>query len=642
MPKLTLAQKIIANHLVEGKLVAGEEIALKIDHTLTQDSTGTMAYLEFESLGVSKVKTELSLSFVDHNMLQNDYRNADDHRYLQDVAAKFGIIFSRPGNGICHQLYLERFARPGRTLLGSDSHTPTAGAMGMIAIGAGGLDVAAAMAGEPFYLEMPKIVGIKLTGRLQAFVSAKDIILQVLKILTVKGGVNKILEYYGPGVETLSVPERGTITNMGAETGATTSIFPSDKNTRVFLEAQHRGMMWEELKADQDAVYDENIEIDLSTLEPLIALPHSPDSVKKVSEVEGIPVDQVCIGSCTNSSLGDLKTVSALLRGKKVHENTSLTVSAGSRQVMENLATTGELEPLIQSGARILENACGPCIGIGQSPPTGAVSLRTFNRNFKGRSGTKDAQVYLVSPETATAAALNGKIVDPRKLGKFPQIIMPEKFILNDAMFIQPSQCTNKEISRGPNIKPLPNFTTLPKKLQGKVLLKTGDNITTDDIIPGGSEIMSLRSNIPQISTHTFCYVDKTFASRAEQNNGGFIVGGENYGQGSSREHAALAPKYLGIKAIIAKSFARIHLANLVNFGILPLTFVDKKDYDNITIDDELEIKVDDLKEHLTVINKTKGTNIAVNLNLSRIEKEQVQAGGKLALIKAKQNSKGQ
>ena len=637
MPKQTLAQKIIAKHLVEGKMVAGQEIALKIDHTLTQDSTGTMAYLEFEAMGISKVKTELSLSFVDHSMLQNDFRNADDHRYLQGVAAKYGIIFSRPGNGICHQLYLERFARPSRTLLGSDSHTPTAGGMGMIAIGAGGLDVAAAMAGEPFYLEMPKIVGIKLTGKLQAFVSAKDVILQVLKILTVKGGVNKILEYCGPGVETLSVPERGTITNMGAETGATTSIFPSDETTKRFLEAQGRSMMWEELRADPDAVYDENIEIDLSTLEPLIALPHSPDNIKKVSEVEGIAVDQVCIGSCTNSSLWDLKIVCALLKGNQVHENTSLTVSAGSRQVMENLATTGELEALIQSGARILENSCGPCIGIGQSPPTGAVSLRTFNRNFKGRSGTQDAQVYLVSPETATAAALNGKIVDPRKLGKFPQISMAERFILSDAMFIQPSQCVNKEIIRGPNIKPLPDFTALPKKLQGKVLLKTGDNITTDDIIPGGAEIMSLRSNIPQISTYTFCHVDKTFASRAEQSGGGFIVGGENYGQGSSREHASLAPKYLGIKAIIAKSFARIHLANLVNFGILPLTFVDKKDYDSIALGDELSIEVDDLKEQLTIINKIKGTNIAVNLNLSETEKEQVQAGGKLALIKAKQ-----
>ncbi|MDR1992917.1 MAG: aconitate hydratase [Nitrososphaerota archaeon] len=634
MSNHTLAQKIIAKHIAEEKMTTNKEIALKIDYTLTQDSTGTMAYLEFEAMGIPKIKTELSLSFVDHNMLQNDYRNADDHRYLQGVAAKYGIIFSRPGNGICHQLYLERFARPGKTLLGSDSHTPTAGGMGMIAIGAGGLDVAAAMAGEPFYMEMPKIVGIKLIGRLQPFVSAKDVILQILKNLTVKGGVNKILEYHGPGVETLSVPERGTITNMGAETGATTSIFPSDKTTKDFLEAQGRGMMWTELRADQDAIYDEHIEINLSELEPLIALPHSPDNVKKVSELEGTSVDQVCIGSCTNSSLRDLKIVSALLRGKKVHENTSLTVSAGSRQVMENLAVTGELEPLIQSGARMLENACGPCIGIGQSPPTGAVALRTFNRNFKGRSGTQDAKVYLVSPETATAAALNGKIVDPRKLGEFPQIVMPEKFILNDSMFIQPSQCSTSEIIRGPNIRPLPDFAPLPKKLQGEVLLKTGDNITTDDIIPGGSEIMSLRSNIPQISTYAFCHVDKTFATRAAQRNGGIIVGGENYGQGSSREHAALAPKYLGIKIIIAKSFARIHLANLINFGILPLTFVDKKDYDEIVLGDILELEIESLNEQLTIINKTKEAKIEVNLNLSEIDKKQIQSGGKLALIK--------
>ncbi len=639
MPK-TLAEKILAKHLVTGEMVTGEEIAIKIDHTLTQDSTGTMAYLEFEAMGVPKVKTFLSVSFVDHNMLQNDFRNADDHRYLQGVAAKYGVIFSRPGNGICHQLFLERFARPGYTLLGSDSHTPTAGGAGMIAIGAGGLDVAAAMAGEPFYLEMPKIVGIKLTGKLQPFVSAKDVILQVLKILTVKGGVNKILEYYGPGVETLSVPERGTITNMGAETGATTSIFPSDEITRAFLAAQGREEMWVELKADEGATYDENIEIDLSTLEPLIALPHSPDAVKKVSEVEGTPVDQVCIGSCTNSSLRDLKIVSALLRGKKVHENTSLTVSAGSRQVMENLAAAGELEPFIHSGARILENACGPCIGIGQAPPTEAVSLRTFNRNFKGRSGTQDAKIFLVSPETAVAAALTGKITDPRKLGEFPEIKMPEKFLLSDAMFLQPSGCASTQVVMGPNIKPLPDFPPLPAKLCGEVLLKTGDNITTDDIIPGGSEIMSLRSNIPQISTYTFCHLDKACAGRALRKCGGFIVGGENYGQGSSREHAALAPKFLGVKAIIAKSFARIHMANLVNFGILPLTFVDKKDYDSIEMGDELEVSVEDLPEQLVVVNKTKGTKINVNLTLSAVEKEQVLAGGKLALIKAKQHKK--
>jgi len=638
MAKHTLAQKIIEKHLVSGKMVAGEEIALKIDHTLTQDSTGTMAYLEFEAMGVPKVKTELSISFVDHNMLQNDFRNADDHRYLQGVAAKYGIVFSRPGNGICHQLYLERFARPGRTLLGSDSHTPTAGGMGMIAIGAGGLDVAAAMAGEPFYLTMPKIVGVKLTGKLQPFVSAKDVILKVLQILTVKGGVNKILEYFGPGVETLSVPERGTITNMGTETGCTTSIFPSDEVTKAFLTAQNRVEMWFELKADPDAKYDETIEIDLSTLEPLIACPHSPDAVKTVAELEGTPVDQVCIGSCTNSSLRDLKIVSALLRGKKVNEHTSLTVSAGSRQVMLNLAAAGEIEPFIQSGARLLENACGPCIGIGQAPNSAAVSLRTFNRNFKGRSGTQDAQIYLVSPETAAAAALTGKITDPRKLGTYPQIEMPDKFLLSDAMFILPSFCVDTEVPMGPNIRPLPDFPPLPKTLNGEVLLKAGDNITTDDIIPGGSQIMSLRSNIPEISSYTFCHVDKTCAARALEKDGGFIVGGENYGQGSSREHAALAPKYLGVKAIVAKSFARIHMANLVNFGILPLTFADKADYDKIELGDVLELAVDDLKEHLILLNKTKCVEIPVNLNITAVEREQLKAGGKLSLIKTKQH----
>ncbi len=638
--KQTLAQKILAKHLIEGNIEAGEEIAIKIDHTLTQDSTGTLAYLEFEAMGVPKVKTELSVSFVDHNMLQNDFRNADDHRYLQSVAAKYGILFSRPGNGICHQLYLERFARPSKTLLGSDSHTPTAGGMGMIAIGAGGLDVAAAMAGEPFYLQMPKVVGIKLTGKLQPFVSAKDAILQILKILTVKGGVNKILEYYGPGVETLSVPERGTITNMGTETGCTTSIFPSDKTTMEFLKSQQRVEQWLELKADDDAEYDETLEIDLSKVEPLIALPHSPDNVRTVAEIEGTPVDQVCIGSCTNSSLRDLKIVSALLKNKRIAVNISLTVSAGSRQAMVNLASMGELEPLIQSGARILENACGPCIGIGQAPTTGAVSLRTFNRNFKGRSGTQDAQVYLVSPETAVAAALTGKITDPRKLGNYPEINIPDRFILSDSMFIQPTQCASSAVIMGPNIKPLPTFAPLPKKLDGEVLLKTGDNISTDDILPGGSEIMSLRSNIPQISTYTFCHVDKTFASRAIQKGGGFIVGGENYGQGSSREHAALAPKYLGVKAIIAKSFARIHLANLVNFGILPLTFANKNDYDCISLGDVLELEVDNFKKTLVAINKTKGTKIQVNLNLNTIEREIVFAGGKLAAIKAKQIKK--
>jgi aconitate hydratase len=637
--KQTVAEKVIAKHLAEGKMVAGQEIALKIDHTLTQDSTGTLAYLEFEAMGIPKVKTELSLSFVDHNMLQNDFRNADDHRYLQGVAAKYGIVFSRPGNGICHQLYLERFAKPGATLLGSDSHTPTAGGMGMIAVGAGGLDVAAAMAGEPFFLEMPSITEIELTGKLLPFVSAKDVILQVLKQLTVKGGVNKILEYTGPGVGTLSVPERGTITNMGTETGCTTSIFPSDEATRAFLRGQGREEQWKALKADEGAEYAETIIIDLSQVEPLIALPHSPDNVKAVSELEGTPVDQVCIGSCTNSSLRDLKIVSALLRGKKVNENINLTVSAGSRQAMQNLAATGELEPLIQSGARILENACGPCIGIGQAPTSAGVSLRTFNRNFKGRSGTQDAQVYLVSPETAVAAALTGKITDPRKLGNYPQITLPQQFVLSDAMFIYPQATASVKVVMGPNIKPLPTFAPILNRLEGEVLLKLGDNISTDDILPGGSEIMSLRSNIPEISKYTFIHIDKTFAARALQKEGGFIVGGENYGQGSSREHAALAPKYLGVKAIIAKSFARIHMANLVNFGILPLTFADKKDYVNITQGDLLSLEVDDLREKLQVKNETKKTVIDVSLNLSDLEKSLVKAGGKLAAVKAKQKN---
>lgn len=632
----SITEKIIEKHLTNGKLKPGEEIGLKIDHTLTQDSTGTMAYLEFEAMGIPQAKTQLSLSFVDHNMLQNDFRNADDHRYLQSVAAKYGIIFSRPGNGICHQLYLERFAQPGLTLLGSDSHTPTAGGMGMIAIGAGGLDVAAAMAGEPFFLEMPTVLGIKLTGALLPFVSAKDVILEVLRKLTVKGGVNKVLEYYGSGVKTLSVPERGTITNMGTETGATTSIFPSDETTRRFLAGQSREEQWSELKADENTKYSESLDIDLTKVEPLLAMPHSPDNVKAVSELEGTPVDQVCIGSCTNSSLRDLKIVSALLKGKKVHNNVSLTVSAGSRQAMENLAVTGELEPLIQSGARILENACGPCIGIGQAPTSEGVSLRTFNRNFKGRSGTQDAKVYLVSPETAVASALTGKITDPRKLGNYPKIKMPEKFVLSDAMFITPTVNPNAKVIMGPNIRPLPQFEQTPTKLKGEVLLKVSDNITTDDILPGGTDIMSLRSNIPEISKYLFCRLDASFAKRAQEKQGGFIIGGENYGQGSSREHAALAPKYLGVKAVIAKSFARIHMANLVNFGILPLTFASKQDYNKIEQGDILESNIEGLEETLCVKNKTRDLKFYVDLKLSEQEKIQIKAGGKLAAVKAK------
>ncbi len=636
-----LSEKIFTNHLAEGKLQPSEQIGLKIDHTLTQDSTGTLAYLEFQAMGVQKVKTKLSLSFVDHNMLQNDFRNADDHRYLQSVAAKYGIVFSRPGNGICHQVYLERFARPGYTLLGSDSHTPTAGGMGMIAIGAGGLDVAAAMAGEPFYLEMPEVVGVRLTGALSPFVSAKDVILAVLQKLTVKGGVNKILEYCGSGVKTLSVPERGTITNMGTETGATTSVFPSDEVTQAFLKGQGREDQWVPLAADDNAAYSEVLDIDLKTVEPMIALPHSPDNVKAVSEVEGTPVDQVCIGSCTNSSLRDLKMVAAMLKGRKISDKVSLTISPGSRQVLENLAASGELIHLIRAGARIIENACGPCIGIGQAPTSGAVSLRTFNRNFKGRSGTQDAKVYLVSPETAVAAALYGKIVDPRKLGEYPSINLPEKFIVSDSMFIfpNPEAMGKTEIVMGPNITPLPAFPPVQGTLRGDVLLKVGDNISTDDILPGGSEIMSLRSNIPEISNYTFCRVDAAFAKRALQKKGGFIVGGENYGQGSSREHAALSPKYLGVKAVIAKSFARIHLANLVNFGIVPLTFADKQDYDGIAQGDTLELDIGNLERTLTVKDTAIGLTFQVELDISDLDKAMIRAGGKLAAIKQKQQS---
>jgi aconitate hydratase len=636
----TLAEKVIAQHIVEGQMESGAQIGLRIDHTLTQDSTGTLAYLEFEAMGIRRVQTKLSLSFVDHNMLQNDFRNADDHRYLQDVAAKYGIVFSRPGNGICHQIHLERFARPGYTLLGSDSHTPTAGGMGMIAIGAGGLDVAAAMAGEPFYLEMPSIMGVKLTGKLTPFASAKDVILEVLKRISVKGGVNKILEYFGAGVKTLGVPERATITNMGTETGATTSIFPSDEVTKAFLNSQGREDQWIPLTADEGAAYSEVLEIDLSKVEPLIALPHSPDNVKTVSDVEGTPVDQVCIGSCTNSSLRDLKTVAALLKGKKVSDKVSLTISSGSRQVLENLAASGDLVDIIRAGARILENGCGPCIGIGQAPQTDAVSIRTFNRNFKGRSGTQSAQVYLASPETAVAAALYGEITDPRKLGYYPKITLPEKLIIEDSMFIFPTKPFKGEVRRGPNIKPLPSFPPVPDRLAGEVLLKTGDNVSTDDILPGGSEVMSLRSNIPEISKHVFRYVASGFAERALAKGGGFIVGGENYGQGSSREHAALAPKSLGVKAVIAKSFARIHLANLVNFGIVPLTFADKQDYTAVAQGDMLEVDLTGLKRYLSVKNPTKGAEFRVELDLSDRDKDLLRAGGKLAAIKAKHAAK--
>ncbi|HEX9261150.1 MAG TPA: aconitate hydratase [Candidatus Bathyarchaeia archaeon] len=633
----SVSEKIMATHVVEGKIEPGEQIGLRIDHTLTQDSTGTLTYLEFEAINVPHVKTKLSLSFVDHNMLQNDFRNADDHRYLQSVAAKNGIVFSRPGNGISHQLYLERFARPGYTLLGSDSHTPNGGGMGMIAIGAGGLDVAAAMAGEPFYLEMPRIIGIKLTGHLQPFVSAKDVILKILQRISVKGGVNKILEYFGPGVKTLTVPERATITNMGTETGATTSVFPSDKITLEFLKLQGRGDQWNELKADDNIEYGETLDLDMRKIEPLIALPHSPDNVKAVSEVEGTPVDQVCIGSCTNSSLHDLRMVASLLKGKKISDRVSLIVSPGSRQVLENLAATKDLGHLIKAGARIIENACGPCIGIGQAPPTEGVSLRTFNRNFKGRSGTQNAKVFLVSPETAAAAAITGEITDPRKLEKYPKIVFPDTLQINDNMFIFPSdKAVAMEIIRGPNIKPLPTFPPLPDILTGEVLLKLGDNVSTDDILPGGSEIMALRSNIPEISKHVFRFVDSTFVERALKSKCGFIVGGENYGQGSSREHAALAPRFLGVKAVIAKSFARIHLANLVNFGIVPLTFTNKQDYDAMVKGDKLILKAKKLPKNMCLNDITQRTEIPVTVDLSDRDKGVVLAGGKLAAIRKK------
>lgn len=633
----SLAEKIISSHMTEDEMCSGNQIGMSIDHTLTQDSTGTLAYLEFESLSLPKVKTKLSLSFVDHNMLQNNFRNADDHKYLQTVAANYGIIFSKPGNGICHQLYLERFALPGFTLLGSDSHTPMAGGIGMIGIGAGGLDVAAAMSGEPFFLEMPSIMGIKLTGKLSPFVSAKDVILTILKRLTVKGGLNKILEYYGPSVRTLSVPERSTITNMGTETGATTSIFPSDKVTKTFLKKQGREKQWQELSSDKNHTYNETIKINLSEIQPQIALPHSPDKVEAVKDLEGLKIDQVCIGSCTNSSLRDLKLVANLLKGKKISDHVSLTISPGSRQVLENLASNGDLLDIIKSGARIIENGCGPCIGIGQAPTTDAVSLRTFNRNFKGRSGTQSAQIYLVSPETAVASAISGEITDPRKLGIYPNIVEPEKIVINDNMFIFPSKNNvSKKVIRGPNIQPLPDFQPLPEFIEGEVLLKTDNNISTDDILPGGSEIMSLRSNIPEISKFVFQYLDSTFSKRALEAGGGFIIGGENYGQGSSREHAALAPKYLGVKAIIAKSFARIHLANLINFGILPLTFINKKDYDRINLGEIIKIDLQTLREKLTLELVDKKIRIQVALNLSNREKEIIKSGGKLPAIRAK------
>jgi aconitate hydratase len=636
---LNLTQKILKAHLVSGELVPGKEIAIKIDQTLTQDATGTMSYLQFEALGLDRVKTELSVSYVDHNMLQTGFENADDHRYLQTVATRYGIIFSRPGNGICHQVHLERFGKPGKTLLGSDSHTPTNGGLGMIAIGAGGLDVALAMGGEPFYTTMPKVVLVKLTGKLQPFVSAKDIILELLRRLTVKGGVNRIFEYGGEGVRSLSVPERSTITNMGAELGATTSVFPSDEKTRQYLKAQGREQDYAPFEADPGATYDETVEIDLNTLEPLIAQPHSPDNVVKVREIKGVPVAQVAIGSCTNSSYKDLMTISSIMTGKTVHPNVSLGFSPGSRQTLEMISQNGVLGNLIMSGARLLESACGPCIGMGFAPPSGGVSVRTFNRNFEGRSGTKDAKVYLASPEVAAACAITGTITDPRDLGvSFQQVDIPEKYVLDDKMFIfPPSDGHSVEILRGPNIKPLPTRDRIASKISGKLLLKVGDNITTDHIMPAGAKVLPLRSNVPAISQYVFEAIDPTFPKRAKEEGGGFIVGGTNYGQGSSREHAALAPMYLGVKGVITKAFARIHLANLINFGILPLTFVNEADYDKIEPNDMLELDTSHLDQKPIVLkNVTKGVDIPVTHTLTSRDLEIVKAGGTLAYVKSR------
>jgi aconitate hydratase len=633
-----LTYKILEDHLVEGKLQAGEEIAIRIDQTLTQDATGTMAYLEFETMGIPQVKTELSVSYVDHNTLQTDFMNPDDHRFLQSFAQKFGIYFSRPGNGICHQVHLERFSIPGKTLLGSDSHTPTCGAAGMIAIGAGGLDVAMAMAGKPYIFICPMVVQVWLKGRFKDWVSAKDVILELLRKLSVKGGVGKIFEYSGPGLKGLSVPERATITNMGTELGATTSIFPSDQQTRSFFEAQGRAKLWKELLPDEDASYDEVIEINLGRLEPLIAQPHSPDNVVAVKELEGTKVDQVCIGSCTNSSYTDLMKVASILKGKKVHPDVSLVISPGSRQVLEMISRNGALAEMISAGARVLETTCGPCIGMGQAPPTGGVSVRTFNRNFEGRSGTKDAKIYLASPETAVACAIEGRITDPRRLGKSPRIRTAKSFIIDDSMILPPSPDPQQvQLLGGPNIKPFPRKEPLQDLLAGEVLIKLGDNITTDHILPGGAKVLPLRSNIPAISEFVFERVDKDFVRRAKEKGGGFIVGGVNYGQGSSREHAALAPMYLGVKAIIAKSFARIHRGNLINFGILPLVFKDPQDYERIQCGDQLEIH--DAKEGLKsgqieILNKTRSIHIIVRHDLTQRELEMILAGGALNLAK--------
>ena len=640
---LTLSQKIIQKHLLHGEMKAGEEIAISIDQTLTQDSTGTMAYLQLEAMNIDHVKTKRSVAYIDHNMLQVGFENADDHKYIQTVANKYGIYFSKPGNGICHQVHLERFGVPGQTLIGSDSHTPTCGGLGMLAIGAGGLDVALAMAGQPYYLKMPKMVQIKLTGALRTGVSSKDIILEVLRLLSVKGGVGKIIEYSGEGVKTLTVPERATMTNMGAELGATTSIFPSDEQTYAFLKAQQREQDFTALVADEDADYDESYEIDLDELEPLVAKPHSPDAVSTVKEVGAIKVDQVAIGSCTNGSYLDLMKVAAILKGKRVHPDVSLVISPGSKQVLTMLAQNGALADLIASGARILESGCGPCIGMGQAPASHAVSLRTFNRNFYGRCGTLSAQVYLCSPETAAYSAISGTLVSPLQATTFEHPSFPHQFEVLDNSIILPNEL-KQDVVRGPNIKSFPLNEALKKDLEASVLLKVEDNITTDHIMPSNAKLLPYRSNIPYLSNHCFETIDSTFSSRAKQAKQGFIVGGENYGQGSSREHAALVPLYLGIKAVFAKSFARIHRSNLINSGILPFEFEQSSDYDLIEEGDRLSIK--NLKEaielnqtQLTVTNQSKQSTFTVHLPLSPREKEAILAGGIINLIRQREEA---
>ena len=640
---LTLSQKIIQKHLLHGEMKAGEEIAISIDQTLTQDSTGTMAYLQLEAMNIDQIKTKRSVAYIDHNMLQVGFENADDHKYIQTVANKYGIYFSKPGNGICHQVHLERFGVPGQTLIGSDSHTPTCGGLGMLAIGAGGLDVALAMAGQPYYLKMPKMVQIKLTGALRTGVSSKDIILEVLRLLSVKGGVGKIIEYSGEGVKTLTVPERATMTNMGAELGATTSIFPSDEQTYAFLKAQQREQDFTALVADEDADYDESYEIDLDELEPLVAKPHSPDAVSTVKEVGAIKVDQVAIGSCTNGSYLDLMKVAAILKGKRVHPDVSLVISPGSKQVLTMLAQNGALADLIASGARILESGCGPCIGMGQAPASHAVSLRTFNRNFYGRCGTLSAQVYLCSPETAAYSAISGTLVSPLQATTFEHPSFPHQFEVLDNSIILPNEL-KQDVVRGPNIKSFPLNEALKKDLEASVLLKVEDNITTDHIMPSNAKLLPYRSNIPYLSNHCFETIDSTFSSRAKQAKQGFIVGGENYGQGSSREHAALVPLYLGIKAVFAKSFARIHRSNLINSGILPFEFEQSSDYDLIEEGDRLSIK--NLKEaielnqtQLTVTNQSKQSTFTVHLPLSPREKEAILAGGIINLIRQREEA---